>query len=613
MNSGIKDIESEIENIIVLLVDDQRMVAEGVRRMLATDPAIAFHYVSDPREALEAAKKIGPTVILQDLVMPGVNGLDLLREYRNHPVTRGVPVIVLSSKEEPAIKQTAFEYGANDYMVKLPHRIELLARVRLHSGAYIHELQRQGAFRALEASQRELTEKNCELALLNQKLVEATRFKSEFFANVSHEIRTPLIGVLGMAEILSDTVLDLYQRETVDVIRTNGQTLLHLINDILDLSKIESGKLELESIPFALSDVLDQAMDLMAPMAFGKGLEISVWIDPRIPPVVVGDITRVRQILLNLLNNAIKFTSSGEIHLQVEPSGRADDRIHFCVEDTGDGIPAEKLDRLFRSFSQVDASTNRRFGGTGLGLSICRNLTALMGGQIWVESTVGERTVFHFVIALPPADIGETSHQGQNLRGKRMVAVVQNVRLIQLLAAWAEELVLELTVRPEQPAKLDVAQLDYLIIDADHRQVQIPQFGPITILLLTRSKNVSELVNRYPSAIVLSLPLKKRRFLQALGVLSDANEASHRPETISPADPILSRLNILVADDNIVNRRVCVAQLRKLGVRKISEAEDGRQAIAAAQSQVFDLILMDVQNAGSRRSTGHSPDSPLII
>jgi signal transduction histidine kinase len=595
MNSAIKDIESEIENIIVLLVDDQRMVAEGVRRMLATDPAIAFHYVSDPREALEAAKKIGPTVILQDLVMPGVNGLDLLREYRNHPVTRGVPVIVLSSKEEPAIKQTAFEYGANDYMVKLPHRIELLARVRLHSGAYIHELQRQGAFRALEASQRELTEKNCELALLNQKLVEATRFKSEFFANVSHEIRTPLIGVLGMAEILSDTVLDLYQRETVDVIRTNGQTLLHLINDILDLSKIESGKLELESIPFALSDVLDQAMDLMAPMAFGKGLEISVWIDPRIPPVVVGDITRVRQILLNLLNNAIKFTSSGEIHLQVEPSGRADDRIHFCVEDTGDGIPAEKLDRLFRSFSQVDASTNRRFGGTGLGLSICRNLTALMGGQIWVESTVGERTVFHFVISLPPADIGETSHQGQNLRGKRMVAVVQNVRLIQLLAAWAEELVLELTVRPDQPAKLDVAQLDYLIIDADHRQVQIPQFGPITILLLTRSKNVSELVNRYPSAIVLSLPLKKRRFLQALGVLSDANEASHRPETISPADPILSRLNILVADDNIVNRRVCVAQLRKLGVRKISEAEDGRQAIAAAQSQVFDLILMDVQ------------------
>ena len=155
-------------------------------------------------------------------------------------------------------------------MVKLPHRIELLARVRLHSGAYIHELQRQRAYRALEASQRELTEKNCELEILNQKLEEATRFKSVFFANVSHEIRTPLIGVLGMAEILSDTSLDIHQRELVDVIRTSGETLLHIINDILDLSKFESGKLELESIPFALRDVVDQAMDLLAQMAFGS-------------------------------------------------------------------------------------------------------------------------------------------------------------------------------------------------------------------------------------------------------------------------------------------------------------------------------------------------------
>jgi two-component system, chemotaxis family, response regulator WspR len=146
MNSVIKDIESETEKILVLLVDDQAMVAEGVRRMLATDPAIAFHYVSDPKQAIESAMKVRPTVILQDLVMPDVNGLDLLREYRNNPFTRAIPVIVLSSKEEPAIKQKAFESGANDYMVKLPHRIELLARVRLHSEAYIHELQRQRAY-----------------------------------------------------------------------------------------------------------------------------------------------------------------------------------------------------------------------------------------------------------------------------------------------------------------------------------------------------------------------------------------------------------------------------------------------------------------------------------
>ena len=155
---------------------------------------------------------------------------------------------------------------------------------------------------------------------------------------------------------------------------------------------------------------------------------------------MVGDITRVRQVLLNLLNNAIKFTTSGEIYLRVEPSADVDDMIHFCVEDTGLGIPPEKLDRLFRSFSQLDASTNRRFGGTGLGLSICQNLTALMGGRIWVESTVGKGTQFYFVISLPAADIRETGHNGQDLRGKRMVALIQNDRLIRCLPVGLENL-----------------------------------------------------------------------------------------------------------------------------------------------------------------------------
>jgi CheY-like chemotaxis protein len=176
-----------------------------------------------------------------------------------------------------------------------------------------------------------------------------------------------------------------------------------------------------------------------------------------------------------------------------------------------------------------------------------------------------------------------------------MVALVQNDRLIRLLAAWAEELDLELIVGSYQPEKLDNARLDYLIIDADQCEVQIPQSSPITVLLLTRSKNISELANRYPSATVLSLPLKKRRFLQAIGVLADANDASGPPKTGLETDPIFSRLNILVVDDNIVNRRVCVAQLQKLGVWSISEAEAGGQAIAAAQNQAFDLILMDVQ------------------
>jgi two-component system, sensor histidine kinase len=594
ISSTTKDIEIETPKISVVLVDDQAMVAEGVRRILATDPAMAFHYVSDPRRALESVLKIGPTVILQDLVMPGVNGLDLLREYRNNPFTREVPVIVLSSKEEPATKQQAFESGANDYMVKLPHRIELLARVRLHSGAYLHQLQRQRAFRDLEASQRKLMEINCELAILNQKLEEATRYKSEFFANVSHELRTPLIAVLGMAEILYDTTLDIHQRELVEVIRTSGETLLPIINDILDLSKVESGKLELEPAPFVLRDAVDQAMDLLAPMAFEKKLEISAWIDQRVAPTVFGDIARVRQVLLNVLNNAIKFTSDGEIYLEAEPAVDADNMIHFCLEDTGAGIPPEKLD-FFRSLSQIGASSNRRFGGAGLGLSISHKLTALMGGRMWLESTVEKGTRLHFVISLPAADIGRTGPESQNLRAKRMVALVHNARLIRLLATWAEELAWQLIVRSDQPKNLDNVEMDCLIIDADQCETEIPQISSLTVLLLTRSKNISGLANRHPNAIVLSLPLKKRRFLQGVGALPETSDIIRSPGTASGADPMFSRLNVLVVDDIKVNRVVCVAQLRKLGVRMISEAEDGRQAIAAAQSQAFDLILMDIQ------------------
>jgi signal transduction histidine kinase len=594
MSPVIKEIKDEKKRIAVLLVEDQSMIIEGVRRLLATDPTVAFHYVSDPNQALASIIRIGPTVVLQDLVMPGVNGLDLVRAYRNNPAISTVPVIVLSSKEDPATKQAAFESGANDYMVKMPHRIELLARVHLHSEAYFNELQRERAFQAAEANQRILTEKNRELALVNQKLEAANRFKSEFFANVSHELRTPLIAVLGMVEILNDTSLSVHQRELVDVIRASGETLLPIINDILDLSKLESDRLELEPAPFLLRDVVDQILDLLAPIAFGKRLEISAWIDRRLPSTVIGDISRVRQVLLNALNNAIKYTSAGEIYLEVKPSGDSGNMIHFCLEDTGIGISEEMLSQLYRSFSQVDASPNRRFSGLGLGLSICHKLSALMGGRMWLESTVGKGTQLHFVISLPASNIAERAHNRVDLSSKRMDALVRNARLIRMLAAWTTELALKFLVRSDQPVNLEIAQPDYLIIDADRCAIEIPQTGQVTVLLLTRSKNISELANRYPATIVLSLPLKKHRFLQAIGILPEAANGGRAPENISK-DPKFARLNILVVDDINVNRRVCVAQLQKLGVQKISEAENGRKAIAAAQSQAFDLILMDVQ------------------